>query len=79
MSAIKRYYQEVDIRAIFKHYVEGFKMPGDSVVVQWDANYDPHTGKVWFKMSVEEPAPKKDVIVMDFDRTLSTEKGNGKT
>lgn len=74
MSAAKRYYQEVDIKAVLKHYVDGFKLPDNAVVLDWDANYDPRTGRVWFKLLCEEPAPdKKNLIVLDAPCT----RGNG--
>lgn len=70
VTGTKRYYQEVDIRAVFKHYVKGFKMPGDAAVVHWDANYDAHTGKVWFRIDAEDPAPVEDHKLVVPDKTI---------
>lgn len=67
MSAnTKIYYQEVDMRKVLDLYANSFNPPDDGKVLQWDANYDSHTGKVWFKLIIEMPAPKeKNVILMD--------------
>lgn len=66
MSANTRvFYQEVDMHKVLESYAKGFKPPDDGSLLQWDANYDSHTGKVWFKLIVELPAPEaKNVIVL---------------
>lgn len=66
----KVYYQEVEMRAVMDWYVKSFKLPENSELLQWDANYDSHTGKVWFRLTVELPDENGKVLVMDFDRTI---------
>lgn len=58
------YYQDVDMKNVLESYVRGFKPPDEGQVLQWDANYDPHTGRVWFRLTVELPAPDNHKIVV---------------
>lgn len=65
MSANTRvYHQDVDMKMVLESYVKGFKPPDDATLVQWDANYDPHTGRVWFRLTVELPTPDNHKIVV---------------
>lgn len=54
------------MRNVLEFYVKAFRPPGDAALLQWDANYDSHTGKVWFKLVVEvaEPSDAKNVITL---------------
>lgn len=48
-------YQEHDIDAVFRHFVQGFKAEKLGLKVEkFEANYDPRTGKVIFKLYVEK-------------------------
>lgn len=59
------YYQEVEMRTVLENYAKGFRPPNDGTLLQWDANCDMHTGRVWFKLTVEMPAPEdKNILVL---------------
>lgn len=58
------YYQDVDMKKVMESYVKGFRPPDDGKLLQWDANYDPHTGRVWFKLTVELPAPDNHKLIV---------------
>lgn len=64
MSANRVYYQEVEMKTLLENYVRGFKPPNDGKLLQWDANYDPHTGRVWFRLTVEMPAPDNHKVIV---------------
>lgn len=60
---VKTYYQETDMRNVLEFFAKAYKPPGDATLLKWDANYDSHTGKVWFRLDVELPEPvEKNVI-----------------
>lgn len=46
-------YLETDIDRVFAFYVKGYKMPPAKRLHRWEHVYDPHTGKVIFKLYVE--------------------------
>ena len=50
-------YQEHDIEAVFNYFITGFATTAQ--IRDWTANYDPRTGKVIFKLYVEDAAPPK--------------------
>lgn len=59
------YYQEVDMNNVLEAYAKGFKPPNDGTLLDWDANYDPSNGRVWFRLTVELPAKEeKNVITL---------------
>lgn len=59
------YHQDIGMKDVLESYVKGFKPPDGATLAQWDANYDPHTGRVWFRLTVEMPAPvEKNIITM---------------
>lgn len=71
MSANTRvYYQDVDMKKVLESYVNGFRPPDDGQLLQWDANYDPHTGRVWFRLTVEFPAPDNHKLIVP-DNTIA--------
>ena len=48
-------FQEHSIDDIFRYFVDGFKLPNsDEKIVNWEPNYDLRTGKVIFKLCIEE-------------------------
>lgn len=64
MSANTRvYYQDVDMKTVLESYAKGFKPPDGATLLQWDANYDPHSGRVWYRLTVELPAPNEKNII----------------
>jgi hypothetical protein len=63
MSGTQIFYQETTIENVLATYAKGYKPPGDGVVLKHEANYDPRTGKVWFKLFVEMPAPENNKII----------------
>lgn len=59
------YYQDVDMTKVLDAYARGFMPPDGAALLQWDANYDPAKGRVWFKLTVELPAPtEKNIITL---------------
>lgn len=63
-SNTRVYYQDVDMKTVLESYAKGFKPPGDGTLLKWDANYDPHTGRVWFRLTVEMAANDNHKIVV---------------
>lgn len=57
------FYQETTIEKILEHYANGYKPPGDGKILRYETNYDPRTGKVWFKLYVELPEPENSKII----------------
>jgi hypothetical protein len=50
---MKIQHQEHTIEEIIRWFVEGYD---ESItIVSHEYNYDPHTGKVWLKLVIEEP------------------------
>jgi hypothetical protein len=52
---MKIQYQDHHISEVINYFVQGFEPNEGLKVVQHEANYDPHTGRIWFKLFVEEP------------------------
>lgn len=65
MSATQIFYQEVEIQTVLDAYSRGYNPPNEGKIMKAESNYDPRTGKVWFKLYVELPSPKeKNVITL---------------
>ena len=47
-------YHEVTIESIFKYFVDGYTPSPGTKIINYEANYDPRTGKVIFKLIVEK-------------------------
>lgn len=62
MSETQVFYQETDIATVLDAYAAGYKPP-IGTVLKHESNYDPRTGKVWFKLFVEMPAPEEKNII----------------
>lgn len=58
------YYQDVPMKTVLESYAKGFKPPDDATLLNWDANYDQHTGRVWFRLTVELPQEDNHQIVV---------------
>lgn len=46
-------YQEHDINGVFQFFVNAYELKPGQTLANWTANYDPHTGKVIFKLYIE--------------------------
>lgn len=47
-------HSEHPIEAVFRYFVEGFPLEKEGKELKnWEANYDPRTGKVIFKLYLE--------------------------
>lgn len=66
MSATQVFYQETTIETVLDSFAKGYNPPKGCTVLRAESNYDPRTGKVWFKLFIEMPEPeKKNIIVMN--------------
>lgn len=63
MSALQVVVQEASIDDVFGFFVKAYKLPNKMAVVRWESNYDPRTGKVWFKLFAELPEPENSKII----------------
>ena len=62
MSATQVFYQETTIETVLEAWAKGYQPPVGKVL-RAESNYDPRTGKVWFKLFVEMPAPEEKNII----------------
>lgn len=59
-------YVEKEIKEVFNAFALGFKPPNDGKVVKWDVFHDTASGKVLFRLFVEEEGesdPAPNIIV----------------
>lgn len=49
-------YIEHRIQMVFEHWAKSYKIAKGEELYNWEATYDPHTGKVIFKVYIQ---PKK--------------------
>lgn len=63
MSAIQTIVQEATIDDVFRFFVNSYRLPNEMQLVRWESNYDPRTGKVWFKLFAELPEPENNKII----------------
>ena len=63
MSATQVCYQEQTIEKVLDAYAKGYNPPDGGVLLRHEHNYDPRTGKVWFKLFVEMPVVEESKII----------------
>lgn len=58
--SMKIVYQQSHIDRVLQYYVDGLKLPKGEKLYDYEAVYDPHSGKVVFILTIEEALVKEE-------------------